>query len=401
VTRTGGTDAAAPTNLKIAWKTTLPGGRISAPVVADGTTLVAAIDAHTIHALDADNGKLQWSYVASGRVDTPPTIWKGRAVFGCRSGWVYCLRMSDGAMMWRFHAAPSNRLVMAYGGLESAWPVHGSVLVRDGKAYVTAGRSSFLDGGLRAYCLDVATGKVLDMRGITHQQDMPVDTGRNQNDDTGVSTDLLVSEDDSVYMRHLQVFGTSVTEAGWGRRVGATAGMLDDSWFNRTVWLVDGRDHGELLVHDDGGIYAVRVHKSRGHGAYIEPGAKAYQVVAIDRTPNTASKPGSQGKLNTTIWPRSKKTRWSLPVPVRVTAMAVGGKTLLCAGTPDVLDTDEPWAVYEGKRGGVLFALETDDGIKKAELKLEAAPVYDGMAIASGQLYLSTVSGTLLCIGDQ
>ena len=34
---------------------------------------------------------------------------------------------------------------------------------------------------------------------------------------------------------------------GWGRRVGATAGMLDDSWFNRTIWLVDGRDQGELL----------------------------------------------------------------------------------------------------------------------------------------------------------
>ena len=80
--------------------------------------------------------------------------------------------------------------------------------------------------------------------------------------------------------------------------------------------------------------------------------------------------------------------------------MAVGGPTLLCAGTPDELDPEEPWAAYEGKRGGVLFALSTGDGEKKAELKLDTAPVYDGMAIAGERLYLSTVDGTLLCIGE-
>ena len=152
--------------------------------------------------------------------------------------------------------------------------------------------------------------------------------------------------------------GRASANVGWGQRVGATAGMLDDSWFNRTVWLVDGRDQGELLVHDDGGVYAVRVHKSRGHGHYIEPGTDAYQIVATDRTPTIPSRPGTkQDKLNTTIWPRSKKTRWSLPLPIRVTAMAVGGETLLCAGTPDQLDPDEPWAAYEGKRGGDVVRL--------------------------------------------
>jgi len=400
-TRTGCVDGSTPSTLKVQWKTTLPGGRISAPVVAEGKVLVASVDAHTVHALDTDGGGQPWSYVAAGRVDTPPTVWNGRAIFGCRSGWVVCLRMSDGAMMWRFRAAPEDRLVVAHGGLESAWPVHGSVLVRDGKAYATAGRSSFLDGGVMAYCLDAATGKVLDERRIAHPQDMPVDTGRNQNDDTGVLSDLLVSEGDGVYMRHLQLFGTGESNVGWGQRVGATAGMLDDSWFNRTIWLVDGRDQGELLVHDDGGIYAVRVHKSRGHGAYIEPGTNAYQIVASDRTPTTTPSPGRKDKLNTTKWPRPKKVRWSLPMPVRVTAMAVGGQTLLCAGTPDALDSEEPWAAYEGKRGGVLFALTTGDGAKKAEMKLDAAPVYDGMAIAGGRLYLSTVNGTLLSIGDR
>jgi hypothetical protein len=202
-------------------------------------------------------------------------------------------------------------------------------------------------------------------------------------------------------MRHLQLFGSGEAKVGWGQRVGATAGMLDDSWFNRTVWLVDGRDQGELVVHDDEGVYAVRVHTSRGHGNYIQPGTGAYHIVATDRDPNTAPRPSGRDKLNTTKWPRTKQTRWLLPVPIRVTAMAVGGQTLLCAGTPDALDPEEPWVAYEGKRGGVLFSLATEDGAKNAELKLDAAPVYDGMAIAGERLYLSTVNGTLLCIGDQ
>jgi hypothetical protein len=201
-------------------------------------------------------------------------------------------------------------------------------------------------------------------------------------------------------MRHLRLFGTGESEVGWGKRVAATAGMLDDSWFNRTVWMVDGRDHGELLVHDASRVYSVRVHKSRGHGAYIEPGTGAYQIVATDRMPATPSTK-RQGRLNSTKWPKPKETRWSLPAPVRVTAMAVGGETLLCAGTPDALDPVEPWAAYEGRRGGVLFALATGDGAQKANLRLDAAPVYDGIAIAGGRAYVATVNGTLFCIGDR
>ena len=48
----------------------------------------------------------------------------------------------------------------------------------------------------------------------------------------------------------------------------------------------------------------------------------------------------------------------------------------------------------------LLFALATADGAKKAEIKLDAAPVYDGMAVAGGRVYLSTLCETVLCIGD-
>ena len=54
----------------------------------------------------------------------------------------------------------------------------------------------------------------------------------------------------------------------------------------------------------------------------------------------------------------------------------------------------------EGKRGGILWIVRTADGTRLTEMKLESAPVFDGMAVAGGRIYLTTRDGTLLCLGD-
>ena len=40
------------------------------------------MDKHTLHAFDAVTGKAAWHFLAGGRVDSPPTYWKGRVFFG-------------------------------------------------------------------------------------------------------------------------------------------------------------------------------------------------------------------------------------------------------------------------------------------------------------------------------
>ena len=64
-----------------------------------------------------EDGRKVWEYAAGGRIDSPPTIYQGLVLFGCRDGWVYCLRMSDGAVAWRFRAAPRDRLVVELQGV--------------------------------------------------------------------------------------------------------------------------------------------------------------------------------------------------------------------------------------------------------------------------------------------
>jgi len=117
-----------PAKLTPAWSRKL-GGKLSRLTAANGKIYVAAIDRHTLHTLDAATGKPGWSFTAGGRIESPPTIDGGRVYFGSHDGFAYCPREEDGALAWKFHAAPREAMLVADDQPESVWPVHGSVLV--------------------------------------------------------------------------------------------------------------------------------------------------------------------------------------------------------------------------------------------------------------------------------
>jgi len=124
--------------LEPAWKIDLGAAITQATCVGD-QVFVACTDTHQIKTVSLRDGKQRWSFTASGRIDTSPTFHKGHLLFGATDGYVYCLRAGDGRLVWKFRAAPATSLIMARGQLESAWPVHGSVLVRENTAYVLPG----------------------------------------------------------------------------------------------------------------------------------------------------------------------------------------------------------------------------------------------------------------------
>ncbi|MHC4741040.1 MAG: outer membrane protein assembly factor BamB family protein [Planctomycetota bacterium] len=201
--RSGATDSQIPASLSPSWRVKL-GGSLAPPVVANGRVYIAAKDKYTLHALDAKDGDELWSFIAGGRIDSPPTVHGGAILFGSADGYVYCLRASDGRLAWRLRAAPTDRKIMAFGRLESPWRVHGSILVRNDLAYSTAGRSSYLDGGIRILAIEPLTGKIrhratLDTwaRTRTDSENKPFIAGYHME---GAQSDILVSEGDSIYL---------------------------------------------------------------------------------------------------------------------------------------------------------------------------------------------------------
>jgi len=398
--RTGATAAAVSETPEPAWRADV--GAAPTGCIAVGETVFAAVPSrHQVVALNAADGKPRWTFTADGRIDTPPTFAAGRLYFGGMDGWLYCLRASDGELVWRFRGAPEPRLVGAFGGVESAWPIHGSVVVRDGAVYCTAGRSSFLDGGIVAWSLDAETGRVLSEKRIASSHTMDVDNGRSQKSDSGLLSDVLVARADGIYMRRRKLFGGE--QKSDAPPLYSTAGFLDDGWSSRVRWHLGDRPVAEYLVYRGKTVYAVRARqKMSGYGEFFTPGGKGYELFCTG--PKDAKAPGKQDQP--AAKPKAKRAKskkpqdvkkWSLRVPVKITSMVLAGDTLFAAGSPDVIDKDEPWAAYDGKRGGVLMAVSAADGRVLMNKTLDAPTVLEGLSAARGRLFVSTASGEILC----
>jgi len=268
VARSGYTSQELTADLGKAWELNL-GGRLSSPVIAAGKVFVAEIDKHTLNALDEKTGKRVWRYTAGARIDSPPTYWKGRILVGGMDGYVYCLRATDGALIWRFQAAPANWRHAALEQIESVWPVHGSVLVENGAVSFVAGRSIFLDGGMRYVRLDAATGKkqietIMDDKNPEDGKDIQ-ELIKNLQMPVGLN-DILSSDGHYTYLRSQKfdasgkrlniapVSGNPVAQVsdqrGEGAHIFAPMGFLDDSWFHRSYWV-----YGKHFAGGAGGYY--------------------------------------------------------------------------------------------------------------------------------------------------
>ena len=180
--RSNATPSAAPTALDVLWERVVaappPDGLVgvgwreylnspvTAPVVAEGMVVAAAMDRNQVFALDAETGEELWRQTVGGRVDTPPTIHGGRCLFGAHDGYVYSLSSEDGRMAWKMRAAPREERMVSYGKVESPWPVVGTVLVTDGLAYASAGRTQGSDGGIVVRAFEPTTGQIVWSKAI-------------------------------------------------------------------------------------------------------------------------------------------------------------------------------------------------------------------------------------------
>ena len=440
--RSGATACSVPTELKRQWEVDL-GGKLSSLAVAGGKVLLAAIDTHTIHALDASTGKPAWTFTAGGRIDSPPTIHEGRVLFGSADGWVYSLRAADGALAWRFRAAPLDRRLMAYEQLESVWPVSGSVLVQNGSVYCVAGRSAFLDGGLRLLRLDPATGRKLSETVI---DDRDPETGENlqthvQGQDMPVALpDVLSADGRSIYMRS-QAFdldgnrrNIAPLKLGRGRRgeapnevldeVGdhlfSRSGFLDDSWFFRSYWIYGKQVNsnyggwlqpghfapcGRLMVFDDQRVYGF----DRKPEYLCNASVQEYYLYAADRQVtdegiarvqaaarriDAASKDRGATSSDWAVRKRfslseqqAARFHWAEgKPPLQARAMVLAGSVLFVAGPPDVLDEEE--ALRSPDAPTIREKLEAQTAALTGKMGglLLAASAEDGRCLAAYEL---------------
>ena len=375
--RSGATPSAVPGKLRELWKARVGdassetsadwqlrvGAAITAPVIAGGKVFVAVPDAHRLTALDAGTGKIVWQFTAGGRIDTPPTLSGNLCLFGAHDGWTYCVSAADGKLIWRHLTAPLDQRIVAHGQPESVWPVLGSILVHDGVAYAAAGRAPGADGGIHVHALEPRTGKLLWSKTIA--------SGNKKG-----LCDLLVSTGDGLWVagHHLD-WKTGASrdrsrDANFLR--GGPAGLLEASWTRTPLGLRKGIQTwtygdaaGQLLAFSDGQAYG-----------YVTASGKS----------------GRTGGDDTLFAQGGKEWKSTVPGPLQVEAMSATKSHLLAAGPRD--------RGNRRKGGGFLRSITLADGGTAAEVRLAAPPIYDGLAVAHGRVYLATEDGQLICFGE-
>jgi outer membrane protein assembly factor BamB len=326
------------------------GNKVSACTVAEGTVFVSDVDAGRLSALDLSTGQLNWEFLAAGRIDSPPTIHGGLCVFGSHDGYVYCLNAQDGKLAWKYRVAPSDRRIVAFGGLESSWPVAGTVLIKGDRAYAAAGRAPDADGGLFVVALELQSGQTVWEQSI-------------QGGDFRGLCDYLIDGGDSVFLSNWK-FDASTgeiqdTSTDTQHLRGGKVGLLEPSWTKH-----------DLALRKDIQTWTA------GH--------TSGQLIAF----GPRSKATFQAESHRIVIDAEDHFELELAPQEQVTCMALTPQHVVVAGGLDRSDTS---------RGGFLRIIDLSTGRVSQSLPLPAEAAFDSLAVAGNYVLVSTQSGLVCC----
>ena len=350
-------------------------GALSAPVIGAGLVLVAAPETHEVLAFGADTGDRRWAFSAGGKVDSPPTLACGLAVFGCDDGAVYALRASDGQLVWRFCAAPTDGVAMHHGHLASAFPVPGSVLVLGDAVVAVAGHHTDL-GGLHVWVLDLATGTPRAGRAVRDDQPAVVANGVAVADSGGAG--FWIGQ-----QLHL---GLDLKDLPAGREAPGPPVWFDRSGTRLRFRTNDARGGS---THEWKG--AARLGRHAGHRlardgrvAFVmrDPTDRDRHPVRADQIALVAAVTGTEPKAKE-LWSASVK---SLGSRESYGALIKAGDHLVLGG-----------GARDGSTGFVQV-LDAKSGTLLATLDLRSRVTECGLATAEGRLYVCCEDGTLVCL---
>jgi outer membrane protein assembly factor BamB len=342
-----------------AWATRM-GSSLTAPVASRGSVAVCLADGGEVVLLRATDGAIQWRHSLPGRLDSPPAMLGEALAVGCHDGWVYALAAGNGALAWRTRVAPRERRMSAHNMVESVWPATGSVLFMKRRLYATAGRSSGSDGGIAVVALDPTTGASGPAGQIG---------GKN----VSAMADLLRADGEQIGWHELTFDPSTCAPAKRLRLADSAklsaevgnAGILDGAW-------------ADYSVRRSGGAF--RIGKLAANLlAWDATSVAACQGALFDRTKSPAPSASKVQQL---------EPRWKIPGSSRqVEAVVLAADSAVFAG----VDT-------RTFKSFLLIAARADGKVLQ-DVALDARPVYDGLAVADGHIYVSLRDGTLRAFG--
>jgi hypothetical protein len=234
----------------------------------------------------------------------------------------------------------------------------------------------------------------------------------------GVLPDVLSSDGKRLWMRAV-TFNTQLEiQHEFPAHLFSSMGFLDDSWWELSYWI-----YGEHCYRGRAGI---------DHAKTISPSAR---IMVFDATMTYGYQDETfrkavllaMDKKSKPLANAAKKKRgngltadWQNDVSLYPQGMVLAGDTIFLAGPPrfdeaktrqfmstNATDDYELPAVlkdasdtFDGRKGGVLWAINVANGKRIAELKLDSIPVFDGLIAANSRLFMSLKDGSVACFAS-
>jgi len=440
--RSSGAPSPAPAQLNLVWRREIPPPKLegpvafnwreylnpplTAPTAACGVVTTSVMDANQVVGLDLNDGRLLWRFEAGGRVDSSPTIHRGVCLFGAHDGFVYALDCRSGALRWQMRLAPNDERMASYGKVESPWPVVGSVLVADGVAYASAGRTQGSDGGVVVRAFSPFTGEVAWSKVLGTSNNV---RELRRNDlilKTGDSLQLMITRLDpktgelkknptreiNLYHQKLSRLNSLLKryrkdlEAAGGEN--PTLQKRIETYEKQLAELKEPEEEeiapslGSLGTSSAGYVnwnwprLGYRKYRQMNYGniggTLVSWDDKGACAMTNDRSISAYSRE-KVGKVREKL---SQPRDWlvSLPPAYQVTSIVVCPNAVVAGG--GVYDAEE-----SGKKGGFVWVMSRDKGEKTAEHVFAAPVVYNGVAVVNKGICAALEDGAVCLLGEQ
>lgn len=370
-------------------------GELSAPTVAGGVVAVSLPERHALTACDARTGRVRWRVPTRGKVDSPPTLAEGLAVYGSDAGAVTARRLADGAVAWRFRAAPTDGVAMHHGHLASAFGLPGSVLVLGGRVVAVAGHHTDL-GGLHCWVLELSTGRPLARRVIRADQPAVVTNAVTVADANGQGFWMGCGIGGSALHLSLDLRDLAGSSASDRRRKGGptTTGAPPRMMFDRSGTRIRFRTADGRGGSTHSWKQAMRCGAARGHRI-----ARGGEIAYVVQDPTSRGRHRVRAAKTATLravsgtW-RQAKVHWQcsqadLGNPESISALIKAGELLYLAG-----------GRRDGSKGFVQVR-QASTGRLRASHEMPARVTECGLAAAGGRLYVCCEDGRLVCLAPR
>jgi outer membrane protein assembly factor BamB len=353
------------------------------PISAGQRLFVASPLEGSVTAYDTQTGAEAWRFFADGPVRFAPLTWQEKLYFVSDDGYLYCLRATDGSLVWRFRGGPSDRKVLGNERLISTWPARGAPVLADGKIYFAAGIWPFM--GIFLHALDATTGQVL----WTNDGDGSLYIKQPHNSDSfagvapqgplvAIGDKLLIPGGRSVPACYDRATGKmlyyQLAENG-KKGGGSSVAAVDQLIFNGgAAFNLETEKYlgnvGELLTFADGRLYDHR------DGAIHAQDLASSQIKLVD----SIDRKGVVSKV--VKWTMRELGKAETP---KLTALIKAGSRLYAGAAGRVMSFNLP--LPEKGKANIAW-----------EAAVEGTPA--SLIAADDKLFVVTLEGRLFCFGD-